>query len=84
MLRPQGGVPCGDNPTPNSGTWNAPLQKWMCMVVALRVFGRLMFWLSMVLLLALALAWAWDRSDASAAAAATPATPTPAAAAHAG
>mgnify|MGYP003341673077 CR=1 FL=1 len=43
------------------------------MVVALRVFGRLMFWLSMVLMLALALAWAWDRSDTNAAAAATPA-----------
>lgn len=33
------------------------------MVIALRVFGRLMFWLSLVLLVALALAWAWDRSD---------------------
>ena len=46
------------------------------MVVALRVFGRLMFWLSMVLLLALALAWAWDRSDTSAAAAAVPSAAT--------
>ncbi|WP_148289800.1 hypothetical protein [Ideonella sp. B508-1] len=76
------GGACGDNPEPNSGTPDAPLQKWMFMVVALRVFGRLMFWLSMVLMLALALAWAWDRSDTNAAAAATPAVP--AQAAHGG
>lgn len=84
MSHTPGGRPCGDNPSPNSGTWNAPLQKWMFMVVALRVFGRLMFWLSMVLVLALALAWAWDRSDTNAAAAAMPATPASAAVAHAG
>ena len=42
-------------------------------MVALRVFGRLMFWLSLVLVAALALAWAWDRSERQAAPAVTPA-----------
>lgn len=32
-------------------------------MIALRVFGRLMFWLSVVMVMAVAFAWAWDRSD---------------------
>lgn len=45
------------------------------MVIALRVFGRLMFWLSLVVLVALALAWAWDRSDKLSAAGPEDSTP---------